>query len=277
MTRPIRVAYGSVPKDGGTFTFYRNLRPALAALGVEMRCVSVGRAQNALVEPAFVDDGCVALAPGARSPKRQARAFADWCETEAIDVVLAINSEGILSALPHLPERIRVVARCANGFDQGYRVTMSGRERLARIVALVPRLRDDLVAGYRADPRAMALIPNGIAPEPFAAAAARRRGTGDRLEIGFLGRLEHNQKGVLHLPGIADALARRGVPFRLRIAGKGRHEPELRAGLAAHIRDGRVEMLGALGPAAVPDFLASVDAFASPRTSRAARTRSWKR
>jgi len=128
MNAPIKVAFGSVPKDGGTFTFYRNIRPALKARGIELFCVTVGKPQSRLWEDAYVDDGCVRLAATSYSMKRQAQVFTDWCTDNDIDCVMAINSEGILSAIPHLPERVRVLSRCANAFDQGYRVTMSGAE-----------------------------------------------------------------------------------------------------------------------------------------------------
>jgi glycosyltransferase involved in cell wall biosynthesis len=257
----IKIAFGSVPKDGGTFTFYRNQRPALLDYGIDLRCVTVGQREARLLEPGYVDEGCVLLAPNVRSVKRQARVFVDWCEAEAIDIVLGINSVAILSAIPHLPERVRVMARCANGFDHGYRITLAGRERLAAIVALTPRLRDTLIAEYDAPADRLWLIPNGIDPAPLEIAASRRRGQGQRIELGFLGRLEHAQKGVLHLPGIVQALAAEQVPFRLRIAGKGRHEAELRAGLADALAAGTVEMIGALGSEAVLGFLAEIDAL----------------
>ncbi len=261
--RPIRVALGSVPKDSGTFTFYRNLRPALLDRGIELRCITVGAEQRALWETAYADEGCVLLAGRSLDPKRQARSFAAWCAQENIDIVIGLNSEPILSALPHLPERIRVLSRCANGFDHGYRISLSGRDRLARIIALTPRLRDDLITDYGAPSDRVVLIPNGIAAAPFDA-AARPRPTGPRLELGFLGRLEHGQKGVLHLPAIVAALKAQDVPFRLRIAGKGRHGPDLRRALAAEIGAGRVDLLGPLAPTEVPGFLGSTDVFLFP-------------
>jgi glycosyltransferase involved in cell wall biosynthesis len=258
---PIRVAFGSIPKDGGTFTFYRNVRPALRELGIDLRCVSTGRADARLWEEEFADEGCHLLAPRSLDLKTQARAFSDWCDAEEIDIAMGINSAAILSSIPHLPARMRIMARCANAFDHGYRITMSGRDRLMRVVALSPRLRDDLVAGYGADPERMVLIPNGIDPARFEAAAARPRGTGHALEIGFLGRLEHGQKGVLHIPAIADALVAKDVPFKLRIAGKGRDGSELERRLAAHIAAGRVSFAGALSPKAVPQFLGESDIY----------------
>jgi len=53
----IIVALGSVPKDGGTFTFYRNLRPALFGHGIDMSCVTMGWQEAQLWEDGYADDG----------------------------------------------------------------------------------------------------------------------------------------------------------------------------------------------------------------------------
>lgn len=257
----ITLAFGSIPKSGGTFTFYRNLRPALMEYGIDVRCVSVGKAQARLWIDDYADEGCVLLAPRAWSIRRQAKAFVNWCEEEEVDIVMGVNSSAILSALPHLPERVRVLSRCANGFDHGYRITMSGRERLTRIVALTPRLAQDLVNHYSADPCIIELIPNGIDPEPFHGAASTLRGENDELSLGFLGRLEHNQKGVLHLPKITQELNARNVSFKLRIAGTGKHRKVLERLLSQEVRAGQVEFLGAISPKEVPQFLAETDIF----------------
>ncbi|MEM9341981.1 MAG: glycosyltransferase [Pseudomonadota bacterium] len=260
----IRVAFGSVPKDGGTFTFYRNMRPALLRRGIDLRCVSVGKDQAYITEPDFLDDGCVHLAQHTSDLKTQAQAFADWVGGEDIDIVIGVNSPAILSAIPHLPKGVRVLARCANGFDEGYRLTLVGKERLSKIIALVPRLRTDLVKAYSVDPSDIVLIPNGASPDRFAVAAAKERGAGRSLSLGYLGRLEHRQKGVLYIPEALDLLDSAGVDYRLSIAGKGVHEQELRRRLAARVDDGRVEFVGTLGPDDIPAFLSQTDVFLFP-------------
>lgn len=55
------IAIGSVPKDGGTFTFYRTLRPQLLEYGIDMRCVSVGQREAHIWDGAFADEGCFCL------------------------------------------------------------------------------------------------------------------------------------------------------------------------------------------------------------------------
>ena len=260
-TGVIRVAYGSVPKDSGTFTFYKTMRSRLMERGIDLICVSLGVESAQLWQSDYADDGCVLLAPLTVNLKRQARVFVNWCSKEHIDIVMGINSPGILCAIPHLPAEVKVVARCANAFDEGYRFTMVGRERLARIVALSPKLKNDLIENYSADSTIINLIPNGVDVERFAFREANKTCVTQRLELGFLGRLEHRQKGVLDLPLIVARLIDLGVDFRLRIAGKGKHEKRLFEELAEARQRGYVEFLGPLNHAAIPEFLQSIDIF----------------
>jgi glycosyltransferase involved in cell wall biosynthesis len=260
----IKVAFGSVPKDGGTFTFYRSLRPELKKLGIDLRCVSVGYTEANLWRKDFAEEGCELIAPRQRLVKKQSQAFAQWCERENVDIVIAVNSRAILSALPHLPEKIRVVARCANAFDHGYRITLAARERLAAIVAITPRLQRDLEQDYSADPDIMHLIPNGISPELFHSSFNTPRGDGEAIRLGFVGRLEHKQKGVLHLIDVVKKLKEEGVEFELRIAGEGVHRLELEQALSEEVADGSVGFVGSLAPGEVPEFLSAVDVFLFP-------------
>lgn len=273
----IKLAFGSVPKDGGTFTFYRNMRPALRKHWIDMRCVAIGREQADLWEAPYVDEGCVLLAPKTRSIKKQAQAFADWCEAERIDLVMGINSEAILSALPHLPQRIRCMSRCANSFDHGYRITLSGYERLAAIIAQTPRQLKDLTETYGADAGKITVIPNGVEPslfgerlavsgEQLTVSSEQLTVSGERIRLGFLGRLEHKQKGVLFLPGVVRELDRLGVAYHLRIAGKGRHEEKLKAEMrkVEKGKQGQIEFLGPVTADEVPHFLKQTDIFLFP-------------
>ena len=134
-----RIAYGSVPKDGGTFTFYRNISPFLKEYGILMYCVSVGRENALLWENNYADEYCISLAENTYNVKKQAIAFTNWCKTNKIDMVMGINSIGILSSIPHLPKNIRVVSRCANSFDHGYKITLSGSYRIHAIFAISKR------------------------------------------------------------------------------------------------------------------------------------------
>lgn len=264
MKNNISIVFGSVPKDGGTFTFYRNIRPALQKHGITMYCVAVGKEQAELWEESYTDSNTILLAKDTHNVKKQARAFVSWCGAMNIDMVMGINSEAILSAIPHLPKHIRVISRCANAFDHGYRITMSGRERLQAIFAITPRLQDDLIEKYGANPAIMHLIPNGVDPKSFEKASQNERGQEDILQLGFLGRLEHSQKGVMHLPKLVENLSLQEIPFHLTIAGKGVHRKKLEKALEPWINAGQISFLGALNREQVPDFLAKTDIYIFP-------------
>jgi len=158
----ITVAYASVPKDSGTFTFYRNIREPLARQGIDFLCVSVGFDQESLWNEAYADEGCVLLAPKTASVKQQAQRFVAWCEEREVDIVLGVNSPAILSAIPHLPADTVALARSANGFDHDYGITVAECERLARVVALVPRFAQDLVYDNGAPVERVTLLPNCV-------------------------------------------------------------------------------------------------------------------
>ncbi|MDB2576735.1 glycosyltransferase family 4 protein [Planctomycetota bacterium] len=259
----IRVAYGSVPKEGGTFTFYRNHRDELQTRGIHVRCVAVGTESNGLWNPSYADEGCVRLAPRTWSLRRQVEAFVKWCEAEKIDVVIPVNSRPILASIPHLPARVRVISRCANALHDEYLFAATGLERVSTVVALTPRLGRDLAADYAVDPGLIQLIPNGVDTERFDA-PPRRPTSQRRIELGFLGRLEHRQKGVLFLPPILQALEGSGVDFHLSIGGQGVDEGELRRELAPWVQSGQVSFLGLLDREVIPGYLASCDVFLFP-------------
>lgn len=264
MKQTITVAFGSVPKDGGTFTFYRTVRPKLAEHGIDFRCVTVGRAEAQLWDDSFADDGCALLCKEEDNLLEQAGCFARWCEDSGVDIVMALNSAAIHAALPHLPGNIRVMSRLASITDNGLKKTASCSGRLARVITTAPGHERELLKRFQLDRKRIHMIPNGIDPVVFDSAARNRRGMGEAAQIGFLGRLEHNDKGALFLPEIIRGLDRLGTQFHFRIAGKGVFGRALRRYLQEYVRKGRVTFAGPLPPSEVPGFLGSLDILVFP-------------
>lgn len=128
-------------------------------------------------------------------------------------------------------------------------------------------LQNLLIAGHREAPP-VAVIPSGapVSPSPRQPGPARHR-----LNIAWIGRLEHAQKRCRDLPGVALALRERGVPFVLRVAGDGPERDDLIAALRHHgllagaqrPQDGSVEMLGALSARDIAELLADTDVLLS--------------
>lgn len=81
------------------------------------------------------------------------------------------------------------------------------------------------------------------------------------IRLVYAGRLERFNKRVMDLVVLCDALVAVGVGFHLSIAGRGPAEAELRAGMGAHVRAGRVELLGAVDADRMADVYAGSDAL----------------
>jgi glycosyltransferase involved in cell wall biosynthesis len=244
-------AYGSIPKDGGTFTFYQNLRPALLRYGWDMRCLTTGEVENDIWDDAFADEGCVRIAPDEADLRKQSMAVVDWCASNNAAVVMPINSRPIINATPHMPAQNRMITRCADSTAAGYLRVTYKQERLARIVATTPRHMEDLPTGYHVPQEKMALIPHGIDLTPY---KNLRRDDDEMLRLVFLGRL-HQQKGILYIPGILRILETQNIPYHLTIAGSGLHENILRDKLRAE----NVTFLGTVLHDHVPPVLAKGD------------------
>jgi glycosyltransferase involved in cell wall biosynthesis len=96
--------------------------------------------------------------------------------------------------------------------------------------------------GVAIDPTRIRHIANGIGA-PIVARIAKR--PDDPWRIGYVGRLDEDKR-ARDLIGFCDELDRRDLRYRLRIAGSGVHEHEIRSALAPHVVDGRVVFHGAL-------------------------------
>lgn len=86
--------------------------------------------------------------------------------------------------------------------------------------------------------------PYGVAGPRLS--ALPRPAPSDCLRLAWVGRLEQEQKRVRVIPEILGGLDRRGVDYRLRLAGDGPDRAPLVSSLAPWLDSGRVDYLGAL-------------------------------
>jgi glycosyltransferase involved in cell wall biosynthesis len=102
-------------------------------------------------------------------------------------------------------------------------------------------------------------IPYGVpAPETI---RPRRRAPGEPIRLLYAGRLEHAQKRILDFPKILDALADRGVPFRLTIVGSGAGYAELAAAGRRHLASGAMIIRHTVPNHQMRDYFEEADAF----------------
>jgi glycosyltransferase involved in cell wall biosynthesis len=108
------------------------------------------------------------------------------------------------------------------------------------------------------------LIPHGIDVKPFASLTGHNQCQDGVIDLAFLGRLEHNQKGVLYIPDILDRLDALQVPYRLRIAGSGSHRQAMESRMQQAVSEGRVSFVGTLPRRDIPAFLRQADVLLFP-------------
>lgn len=159
------------------------------------------------------------------------------------------------------PEMVRVVGWQHSDIEYDARVLLRYEPVVARFVgvsdAICGRLRERLAhrAGHVID------IPYGVPVPPEAPAREHGRGLGTTrpLRLLYTGRLEHQQKRILALVHLSDALDARGVRHELTLLGDGPASAEIDA-LAA-TRGGRLRRLAPASPAGVSAVLDRSDAL----------------
>jgi glycosyltransferase involved in cell wall biosynthesis len=191
-----------------------------------MYCVSVGEHENSLWQPEFADEYCISLVPNESDIKKQSQVFAEWCIKNNISLVIGANSLPIISSIPHLPVHIKVVSRCPSIFEDAINNSTINSQRINAFVALSPRidmlLKEKLICEFH---NKVTIIPNGVnIPK-------RNILEYNVIKLIWLGRIEHQTKGVFHLPKILLEIEKIGIKYHLTIIGKGKDTKKLQSQL----------------------------------------------
>ena len=259
----MKIAYICEPQLGGTYTFFREMRPALGALGIDFRCVPpVPAAQIARSRFAAEEglDPCD-LADGDAAATRRLVAH---LAAGGYDLVMSLPCCGILSAnlVRYVPAAIRTAMRVPMMTRGAYAPTRAVAGWCDVVFAVSDRVADDLCDGYGLPRPLVHAIFNGVDVEairPAPPAPPR-----DIFTMLYAGRLSDLDKGILLLPGALVRLRGLPRPFRLLVAGQGPDRPALERDLAAAGVAGQVEFLGGLPLAEVRTRLGEVDCFVLP-------------
>lgn len=258
------IAYCIVPKIGGTYRFYCYLKAALAPYGWRVYGVSMWDQERALWQTGFADPDCVCIGPTLRNPLEIAHALVSWMIGSGVDVFIPMDSQIGASAVPHLPKKIHIINRCSNITRHAYDIVCNNTQYVSRIVSTSERQYRDLSAKRHVSIHRLSLIPHGLDIEFFRKAASLRTKTQDLIRLGYVGCLEHQDKGCLHLIALTKRLVKAKLSFRLDIVGSGPQEAEMQKRLAALVHMGRVRFLGSLVHTAIPLALSDVDILVMP-------------
>lgn len=168
------------------------------------------------------------------------------------DVVFLHHARHAQAALAQLPEHVVAIPVLHNDVNEIYEVGCGNPDAWNVAVAVSPKVA--ATARQRVPHRPVIQVSSGV-DLPDETLWQGRQGFGRRMELIFVGRLEHAQKGVLWLPDIYQACLDRGIDAALTIVGDGPDAGELRRRLADRGLQARTRHLKGLAPKQVYSVL----------------------
>ena len=257
----MKVAYICEPQIGGTYTSFRQVREQLLPKGIDYRCVPPVDGK-AFANTRFAhDEGVDFIEYPHDEPAAMARRLVDHLQAEQFSSVVILPGcyPWVSSLPPFLPREIRCLARMPHNGRGVYQPTALMAAHYDRIIAVAPRLRDDLVATYGVPPGQVEIIANGVDTERFYPGPEA-----NVKQAIFVGRLEDLQKDVFLLPKIL-ACARKIHPeAHLTVAGAGPDADRLRERFQKAGQEGHFTLLGQVPPAELPAVLRHCGTFILP-------------
>jgi glycosyltransferase involved in cell wall biosynthesis len=257
-----RVAWCVTPILSGVTTVYRVVGGGLRRAGWEVVAVTGEAGAADAVDAKFAVDHLHVLEPASLDVRAVAAEFVRWVVERGIDVVFCTGQMFTIAAAPALPRHVRLITRVANMTRRGYELAAANLSRVNTVVVETPRQYQDMVRGWKVDPKRCVIIPGGIELETYSPGTLRDpRG---RLRLIHLGRLDDNQKGVMLLPRIARQLVAAGVQFHLDIIGDGPDRDRLAEAFARAHLNAQVTFHGSMRREEALPFLQRAHLFLLP-------------
>jgi glycosyltransferase involved in cell wall biosynthesis len=260
----MRVAYFCEPQVGGTYSFFKRMRPLLAAHGIEFRCISPCSGER-LAGTRFEGDRGV---DDVRFPEDDLPAATEilirHLNARQYDAVIVLPGSDILAVnlVRYLPRGIRTAARVPMITRGAYAPAKAIEPSLDLVFAVSHRVADDLFGRYRVSPEKIRIIYNGADVRPES--GRRPAAAGGPFRLLYSGRLSDLDKGVLLLPDILRRIRAEGVDAHLTLAGTGPDEERLREEFVRFGLQEAVRMPGNVTLDEVTALLAETDCFLLP-------------
>lgn len=261
----IKVAYFCEPQFGGTFSFFRRMRPRLAEHGIDFRCISPFSGEH-LVGSRF--EGVDGM-DDVRFPENDLPAASEILIRHLVDtgyhVVVVLPGSDVLAVnlVRYLPRHIRTAARIPMITRGAYAPAKAIEPSLDLVFAVSRRVADDLVRHYGVPGDKIRTIYNGVDVRDRPSRRTYGQG-GHPFRLLYSGRLSDLDKGVLLLPEILRRVRAGGIDARLAVLGNG---PDMERLAAEFRRRGTLDVVDMPGNVAlekVDDFLAETDCFLLP-------------
>lgn len=179
------------------------------------------------------------------------------------DAILLNDAPFAQAILGCLADRATAVPVLHSSLTSMVRNATANSNNWDTLVAVSPAVLESAVQ-FGAERGRVICIPNGIqVPKAWPKGSQSAEGRGP-LKVAYLGTIGHQQKGVLHLPGILRKALDHGARVRMDVIGEGPDRIALKAKFAAQVEHGNVVLHGGLSNAEAKRILADSDVLLMP-------------
>jgi glycosyltransferase involved in cell wall biosynthesis len=210
----------------------------------------------------FVDDGCVLLSSEG-DDSEHSQAFVAWCIEQGITAVAAQHNRYALAALPHLPTSIYTIHICMDLFSSALRFYQAVMPAVDAMVTATPRQYWELLQ-RRVEREKLSVIPFAARVDTFGCAQPEHLAPPPPLQIAWVARMNHLQKGIGYIPGMLKWLDTWNIPYVFHVVGEGAQRVWLEQQLAASIQRGSVQFYGRLPATQIAAVLHRCHAYVLP-------------
>lgn len=226
----MKIAYLCEPQYGGTFTFFRRLRPALREHGIDFCCIPPLSAERFPGTPFADEEGLDLVTFPEDDPQEATRILIGHLTAQSYNAVMILPGTDVVctNIVRYLPSHIRALARVPMFTRGAYGPAVALAPHLDLIIGVCDRIIDDLRDRYRASPKQLKAIYNGIDIPDFLPERSIRK-VDDPFHLIFTGRLVNSHKGIFMLPRILQKLRAQGIDARMLIVGAGPDQDKLKS------------------------------------------------
>lgn len=260
-----KIAYLCTAYVGGTYTRFLVLRPILAQLGYDLRCVDLQQNGSSSLQVEILGDGverwslpnelknCVILSHNKLLNEEYRAVFA-----------LPLGKLASMALVPYLPLDMPCITIVPGTTKTIYDFAKALSLYSDYVIAVSDRVGYYFGKNYEVSNSKLNVIFNGVDTSAFYPIERVQKCNGKKFRVLYLGRLVDGEKGVLMLPLIAREVARSGLAMDFDIAGSGPDLLKLKKNVERFRLAEHVQFLGQINHCDTPELLRKYDCFCLP-------------
>ncbi|TBX66360.1 glycosyltransferase [Flavobacterium silvisoli] len=208
-----KIAFFGLPLSGGNYTHYCYLKHGLKDF--EFSLIGVGKIDISLI----CDSSFIHLGNDLDKNKDQthlAKIVFDYIENAHFDIIIPMNSPIVVSLIPFLNEKTRIVQIVNSDTPRVYKYVTSHIEYVDQIICISSKQMQEIEKRIPFDffNSNVSLIPHGVTLDDNDI----KYNDNGILCLGYLGRMHQGHKNIFLLPEILKKLS---IPYEFELVGGG--------------------------------------------------------